>query len=59
MTRQAQHGFACICGECAKAQRPLKLAAMRAVQDAINEAQKQQRAYSWHRCYSLAMGARS
>ena len=59
MKHSIPHGFTCLCGECAKAQRTLKLAAMRAVQDAITEAQKQQRAYSWHRCFSLAMGARS
>ena len=57
--KNVQHGFSCLCLDCCKAQRPLKLAVMRAVQDAITEAQKAKRAYSWHRCYSLAMGART
>ncbi len=59
MKRPTPHGFTCLCAACTKATRPLKLDGMRAVQDAISEAQKQQRAYSWHRCYSLAMEARS
>lgn len=58
MKPKEQHGFACACSTCSKAARPLKLVGMRAVQDAISEAQKHKRAYSWHRCYTLAMEAR-
>jgi hypothetical protein len=48
------HGFVCLCLDCTRAARPLKLAAMDQWAAAVTEAQRERRAYSWHSPYWVA-----
>lgn len=45
------HGFTCLCLSCTRATRPLKLVALYQWHQAVTEAQREQRAYSWRTIY--------
>lgn len=45
------HGFTCYCGACAPASRPVDQAARLQFAQALHEAQREARAYSWHAVY--------
>jgi len=47
-----RHGFVCICQTCARAARPLKAVGLSQWHEALSEAQREQRAYSWFSIYS-------
>lgn len=48
------HGFTCLCLSCTRAARPLKLVALYQWHVALTEAQREARAYSWHRCFKVS-----
>ncbi len=51
------HGFTCYCGSCAQAHRAVDQAARLQFARALHDAQRETRAYSWHKPYTMAFGA--